>query len=185
MSPSTAGLCVLGVYFGKDARVRGHFSLGASSVLSYVPTACSIVCRVLFVNLATKAIGLSAAPHILALSPVSFSVTHGAVIDPATIVRVDPGVGVTLSFADADATPRSKAEAAETVKTLCQWGSMAFCHVSRLSDGHVEHVERTFHVGNVVQSRVVGEVIHAQASGCLALLPCWTCLQDFLLWRPS
>lgn len=119
-----------------------------------VALACSLRCRVLFVNLSAKVIGLSAAPHITSLSPITFEAKYGDVIDPATIVRVDAGVGVTLSFAPLAEAPRKKD--ADALNALCAWGTTAFCHVSRLSDSRVEYVERSYSVGAVVNCRVVG-----------------------------
>jgi hypothetical protein len=125
----------------------------------------SLTCRVLFVNLSAKVIGLSAAPHVVKLSPVVFDVKYGDVVDPATIIRVDAGVGVTLSFAPLADAPRKKD--AETLNALCSWGTTAFCHISRLSDSRVEHVERSYTVGSVVNCRVVGE------SRCCCCRLCW------------
>ena len=105
-------------------------------------------------NLSAKVIGLSAAPHITSLSPITFEAKYGDVIDPATIVRVDAGVGVTLSFAPITEAPRKKD--ADALNALCAWGATAFCHVSRLSDSRVEYVERSYNVGAVVNCRVVG-----------------------------
>lgn len=120
----------------------------------------SLTCRVLFVNLSTKTVALSCAPHIVTLSPVAFEAKYGDVIDPATIVRVESGVGVALSIATPDsdeAIAASKDKEKEQVTTLCQWNAMAFCHVSRLSDARVEHVERSFVVGATAQCRVISK----------------------------
>ena len=156
-------------------------------------------CRILFVNVAAKLIGLSAAPHIVHFVPVTFELEFGDVIDPATIVRVDSGTGVTLSFAEdagdvATASADDAAAAADDKKDgkgkgkgkgkdkvsdakkakqagiggsgsaelqaalnrACNWGSMAFSHVSQMSDSKVDHIERSFHVGTTVKCRVVG-----------------------------
>jgi hypothetical protein len=117
--------------------------------------------RILFVNLSAKMVGLSCAPHIIALEPASTELKPGDVVDPATIVRVDGG-GVMLSFANPeeaeDAKPLSKDEKARRVKALCQWGKMAFCAASKLSDSRVEHIERTFSIGASVQCRAIGSV---------------------------
>ncbi len=79
------------------------------------------MCRILFVNVAAKIVGLSAAPHILHLVPVSFELKFGDVLDPATIIRVDAGVGVTLSFApdiDIEGVPKPEEEGEDA--EVCQ-----------------------------------------------------------------
>lgn len=166
--------------YDKDATcVHTHSTCFASSLIPCILAVhfaawCVIVCRlsarVLFVNLATKMIGLSAAPHVVSLSPVTFDLAYGNVVDPATIVRVDPGVGVTLSFSaqegeDAAAVSKKASKKPETsskINRLCQWGAIAFCHVSKLTDGHVEHIERTFTIGSSVQCRVVGASVYLE-----------------------
>lgn len=122
----------------------------------------SIQARILFINLSAKIVGLSCAPHVISLDSAAFEVKHGDVIDPATIVRVDGG-GVMLSFANPeesdDSKPLSKDAKAQQVKALCQWGKMAFCTASKLSDSRVEHIERTFSVGASVQCRAIGTLM--------------------------
>ncbi len=44
----------------------------------------------------------------------------------------------------------------EALTRACQWGSVAFSHVSQMSDTRVEHIERSFHVGTPVKCRVIG-----------------------------
>lgn len=93
---------------------------------------------------------------MVAFAPVSFDLKYGDVVDPATIVRVDPSVGVALSIGTGDVAGASKKTSPDALNALCTWGAIAFCHISKLSDARVEHVERSFAVGSAVSCRVVG-----------------------------
>ena len=93
---------------------------------AYLGPLRSLQARVLFVNVAAKIIGLSAAPHIVHLVPVTFELQFGDIVDPATIVRVDPGAGVTLSFAE-DATAVNEAAAEDPAAGAATYVSWFAC----------------------------------------------------------
>jgi hypothetical protein len=85
---------------------------------------------------------LTQRPHLMALqSPPNLPPT-GTAVGTATIVRVDPALGLLLQL------PATAETGNESVG--------AYVHISRVSDTRSEHLERSYKVGQEVACRIVG-----------------------------
>ena len=102
--------------------------------------------RVLYVDAASKRVGLTLRPRLLRLGlgdaeeDAAATITPGAVYEDAIVRRVDPAVGVLLEL-PGNATSRA---------------SVGYCHISDAADDRVDKLERRFRVGKTVRARVVG-----------------------------
>ena len=134
--------------------------------------------RVLFVDVATKRVGVSLRPHLIrygapekstsgvnnprnegtegtsidatdVLLGVSNSLPPiGYTCDQAVVRRVDASVGVLLELSYTNDSSSSKKHT--------QGKSLGYCHISDASDGHLEKLEKVFKVGSSVKCRVLG-----------------------------
>ena len=102
--------------------------------------------RVLYVDAASKRVGLTLRPRLLRLGlgdaeeDAAATITPGAVYEDAIVRRVDPAVGVLLELPG---------------KRLAR-ASVGYCHISDAADDRVDKLERRFRVGKTVRARVVG-----------------------------
>ncbi len=96
--------------------------------------------RVLYVDPATKRVGLSLAPHLVAGGPAPALPPPGALFEGAAVLRVDPGLGLLLDLEPGAAPP----------------GPRGYAHVSNLAEGRVDKVEARFRPGQLVRTRVLG-----------------------------
>ena len=128
--------------------------------------------RVLFVDVATKRVGLTLRPHLLNPPPpattttagrdatadegatigssqLSFLPKPGVAYAAAIIRRIDPSVGVLLELPPASASPA-------LVGHLAAAAVMGYAHISDVADEHVDKLEKRFKVGAKVRARVIG-----------------------------
>lgn len=96
--------------------------------------------RLLYIDPASKRIGLSCLPHLLNWRLPTAVPAMGQTFDQAVIARVDQGLGLLLRL---PTEPES---------------AVGFCHVSNLADGQLGkgEIERRFKVGGLVRGRVIG-----------------------------
>uniref|UniRef100_A0A383V4G5 S1 motif domain-containing protein n=1 Tax=Tetradesmus obliquus TaxID=3088 RepID=A0A383V4G5_TETOB len=96
--------------------------------------------RLLYVDPASKRIGLSCLPHLLNWRLPTAVPAMGQTFDQAVIARVDQGLGLLLRL---PTEPES---------------AVGFCHVSNLADGQLGkgEIEKRFKVGGLVRGRVIG-----------------------------
>eukprot|EP00887_Chlorella_sp_A99_P001742 scaffold19.g1742.t1 len=98
--------------------------------------------RILYVDPSSKRVGLTLLPHLLACSlPENFPLL-GQVFEAATVLRVDPGLGLLCTLPPP----------AEGGPPLAP----GFAHISNLADERVEEVERRFRPTQRVRCRVIG-----------------------------
>ncbi|GLD96223.1 hypothetical protein PINS_up004901 [Pythium insidiosum] len=129
--------------------------------------------RIVSVDRANKVVTLSMAPHVVHLALPESPFVVGDVIEDASVERVDAGIGMLLSLAagrkrkpatsqddDQEDEPMASAEeeAQEAGKTR-NWQAFqpAYVHISNVSDGHVDKLEKKFRAGHdKVTCRVIG-----------------------------
>lgn len=104
--------------------------------------------RILFVDAATKRVGLTLRTEHLELGAMAQLPPLGAKLAGCTVARVDAAVGLLLALPGTG-------------------GAQAgYCHVSNASDARVERLEKAFKRGATVDARVVG---HRAMDGLAAL----------------
>ncbi|KAJ0394724.1 hypothetical protein P43SY_004004 [Pythium insidiosum] len=130
--------------------------------------------RIVSVDRASKAVTLSMAPHVVHLELPESPYVVGDVIEDASVERVDAGIGMLLSLAagrkrkpatatdkdddDDDAMDGQTQEQEEEGKAR-NWQAFqpAYVHISNVSDGHVDKLEKKFRAGHDrVTCRVIG-----------------------------
>ena len=102
-----------------------------------------VMARVLYVDAATKHVGLTLRPHLVSGGPPPLA-TVGAKVDGAIVRRVDPKVGLLIELPPGEATGGRP-------------GVCGLAHVSNLSDERLDKIEKHFKVGSVVRCRVIGQ----------------------------
>ncbi|KAL9983734.1 hypothetical protein ACROYT_G005955 [Oculina patagonica] len=100
------------------------------------PKKAKVKCRLLYMNVNTKTVGLSLQENVVLNKAASFGHwSVGDVIDDAAVVRVDQGLGLVLRLSD---------------------GILGFTHISRVSDEHVEKLGKKYKVGSTHRCRILG-----------------------------
>ena len=111
--------------------------------------------RVLYVDAASKRVGLTLRPRLLRLGladgadddAVNSAVKPGTIYEDAIVRRVDPAVGVLLEL---------PADGSNSASGSSSRARMGYCHISDAADDRVDKLERRFRVGKTVRARVVG-----------------------------
>jgi rRNA biogenesis protein RRP5 len=103
--------------------------------------------RILAVNPITKTVHLTLRPHLIQLTAPDLP-DEGKTIEGATVVRVDPKVGLLLKLPPSDEAPSDGG-----ARTRSQG---AYVHISRISDEHTDKVDKAFVVGHKVSCRIIG-----------------------------
>nr|GMD47877.1 rRNA biogenesis protein RRP5 isoform X1 [Ipomoea batatas] len=94
--------------------------------------------RILFIDPATRAVGLSLNPHLVHKKAPPSLVKVGDIFEQAKVIRVDKGLGLLLEIPSSPVpTP-------------------AYVYVSDVDDKEVKKMEKTFKQGKVVRVRVLG-----------------------------
>ena len=106
-----------------------------------------VYARIVSVDTVEKHIILNAVPHIVRMHKPSFSYGIGDVMENATVLRVDPKVGIMVGIEN-----RKNNETARKFT----WDKIAFIHVSRLSDKRIENIDQLYRIGAEVSCRIVG-----------------------------
>ncbi len=103
-----------------------------------------IKARILFVDAASKRVGLTLQRHLLDYSvPTNFP-AQGQTFSSAVVKRVDPGLGLLL-----DLVPDS-----EDLKN--KESTPGYAHISNLADQKIDKLEGRYRPGQVVGARVIG-----------------------------
>jgi rRNA biogenesis protein RRP5 len=112
--------------------------------------------RVLWVDAATKRVGLTLRRPLVDLSPPPRLPPLGARAPGATVRRVDPAIGLLLALPAAEGGDASGDAAASAP-------CAAYVHISNVSDARVEKLEKNFKRGAEVDARVIGCVRHTHS----------------------
>jgi rRNA biogenesis protein RRP5 len=107
--------------------------------------------RVLFVDAATKRVGLSLRRPLVDLAPPPPLPPVGAQAPGATVRRVDAAIGLLLALPAGEGEEGGGAPSA------------AYVHISNVSDARVERLEKKFKRGQEVDARVIGCVMWRRA----------------------
>ena len=162
------GLAVTFLAFFHSSIHIAHLPLPAHALWADEPPApgTTLLARVLYVNASEKVIALSAAPHVVALggdgsgtcgtgAPDFGDVTDGSIVPAATVLRVDPGVGMLIGWGDGT-TAQPGAPLGTRLRDAASWGRTAYVHISRVADGTTEAIERVYRAGATVRARILG-----------------------------
>ncbi|KAL4538228.1 hypothetical protein Ndes2526B_g03454 [Nannochloris sp. 'desiccata'] len=108
-----------------------------------------IKARILFVDAASKRVGLSLQRHLLEWSlPTNFP-AQGQTFSAAVVKRVDPGLGLLLDLVDNSTAESDK-------KKECTTITPGYAHISNLADQKIDKLEGRYRPGQVLGARVIG-----------------------------
>jgi len=118
--------------------------------------------RVLYVDAATKRVGLTLRPHLVTLEAsarAGVMPKPGSIFETAVVRRVDTAIGVLLELKSED----------ENVHP-----TFGYCHISDAADEHLDKLEKRFKVGKKVRARVIG----SRAMDSVATVSCKSTVLD-------
>lgn len=120
---ATIDYCHLGIESPSASEIEALFTPGEKSK-----------CRVLYVNYETKQIGLTLNSSLVSLAQMDFNATKVGSVFTATVVRVEPSVGLLVKCGE----------------------HLGFVHISKIEDGHIEKIGKEYKAGTMHQARVTG-----------------------------
>lgn len=94
--------------------------------------------RILYVDLVTKAVGLTLNTHLVQNKCPIVGVNIGKVYENAVVRRVDPTIGLLVEL------------------PLKGGAAAGYVHISNASDQHIEKLQKKFKEGKLVKGRVIG-----------------------------
>ena len=118
--------------------------VGRAGLAAAYAVGARVRARITFVDPAAKAVRATLLPHVLKRAPPPPLPARGALVEAATVARVDEGVGILLDLGPSDAADDDAPHA------------YGYAHVSNVADGRVAKLGKLFPVGKTVPARVLG-----------------------------